>query len=574
MKLSPRLALLTELNAVLRRILLSLWPEENKSWGLAFASESMAIDSPQKELRWLLGGIPVLARQRLKSFLNSLRRPIGVGPSDLIEALPPKTGGRRPRTPRFVVAFLFLIFVWLFWQPATRAVFRSVSESYTEQGWGADQWHEGRRLQSLAEKSLASKNVDPQLLAFVSLSFRDDDKRLSMADLAIQADPSLTWIDYYNAVLWNDTMKQHALATNRIDRLLAADSGNAVLYMLRAESISLPYFQKDFQADPNAFHVSSWGAFASRDPRWLAAMHEAFSAPRFDIYDQRLFQLAESVMLRYSVNDPRVLAAILGRRPTFQYTAMNTYVKLLLSESADEQRAGDNDSAIRSCSLLLDFAQRLRTTNSPSLDAWTAYDIELRVLPQLQSLYEATGRHREALAVAARLQENRDRLKTLSDGLGRSRRSSPYWSRRAGAALAMQTSVLAIWILLPLSLASVTLLWLLGTRVRATRNLFHSALCISSDLSPSLLVLAGAVLFMTYAPYDQSFRKLLTGPFSENTIHQITSTAYAPFILPFSFIDLVLDRFFLWSAFTAALIFLLAFIVARNLPKRRITPTS
>ena len=578
MMLSSRPALLTKLNVALRRILLALWPEENNSWGIAFASESVAIDSPPKQLRWLLGGIPVLARQRVNSFLNSLRRPVGVGPNDLIEGLPSQTGGRRPRTPRLVLALLFLIFVWLFWQPATRAVFRSISESYTEQGWGADQWHEGRRLQSLAEKSFASTNPDPQLLAFVSLSYRDESKRLSMADLAIQLDPSLTWIDYHNAVLpANDTTKQHALATSRIDRLLAADPGNAVLYLLRAESIFLPYSQKDAEADPRALRITAWGALASRDPRWLRAMHTAFSAPRYDPYDQRLFQLAKSVMARYSVNDPRVLSAILVRSPLYQYSAMNTYVKILLSEVADAQRAGDNDVAIRNCSLMLDFAERLRATGSGSLESWAAYEIDSQVLPQLQSLYEGTGRHPEALAIAARLQENRDERKVLTSGFALSQRSVSYWPRGAWAGLAMQTSVLAIWILLPLSLASIVLLWFLRTRLRTTHGFFHSLLCLFSDLCPSLLVLASAVLFMTYVPYDESFRELLSGPFSQATLRQISSTAYAPFLLPFSVrsaIELVFDRFFLWSAFIAALILLLAFIVARNLPKRPATPST
>jgi hypothetical protein len=577
MKLSSRLALLAKLNVALRQILLALWPEENKSWGIAFASESLAIDSPHQQLRWLLGGVPVLARQRFNSFLNSLRRPVGVGPNDLIEALPSQTGGRRPRTPRLVIAILFLIFLGLFWQPATRVVFRSISESYAGEGSADDRWHEALRLQILAEKSLVSKNPDPQLLAFVSLSYRDESKRLSMANFAIQADPSLTWIDYHNAVLWNDTTKQHALATSRIDRLLTADPGNAVLYLLRAESIFLPYSQKDAEADPQALRITAWGSLASRDPRWLAAMHAAFSAPRYDPYDQRLFQLAENVMLRYSVNDPRVLAAILVHRPVFQYSAVNTYIKILLSEVKDAQRAGDNDLAIRSCSLMLDFAQRLRATSPRSLESWAAYDIDSQVLPPLQSLYAGTGRQREALAIATRLQENRDERKTLTSGLGRSRRSFSYWSRGAWAAVAMQTSVLAIWILLPLSLASIVLLWFLRTRLRTTHGLFHSLLCLFSDLCPSLLVLASAVLFITYAPYDQSFRKLLSGPFSQATFRQIVDTAYAPFFLPFSVrsaIGLAFDRFFLWSAFTAALILLLALIVARNLPKRPATRSS
>lgn len=575
MKLSYRLAALTKLNAALRQILLALWPEENKSWGLAFASESMAIDSPHKQLRWLLGGIPVLARQRCISFLNSLRRPIGVGPNDLIEARSSQPGGRRPRTPRLVLAFLFLIFVWLFWQPATRSVFRSVSESYAAQGWDPERWPEVRRLESLAQKSLVSKNPDPQLLAFVSLFYQDESKRLSMADFAILADPSLSWIDYQNAVLpANDTTKQHALATSRIDRLLAADPGNSALYLLRAESIFMPYSEKDAEADPQALRITAWGSLASRDPRWLAAMHSAFSAPRYDLYDQKLFQLAENVMLRYSVNDPRILAAILGRRPLFQYSATNTYAKILLSEVADAQRAGDNDSAIRNCSLMFYFAEQLRATNSPSPESWTAYDIESRVLPQLQSLYEATGRHREALVVAARLRENRDERKVLTSGFGLSQRSFSHWPRGAWAALAMQSSVLAIWILLPLSLASIVLLWFMRTRLRTTHGFFHSLLCLSSDLCPSLLVLAGAVLFMTYVPYDQSFRKLLSGPFSQATFRQISSTAYAPFLLPLSVrsaIDLVFDSFFLWSALTAGLILVLVIIVGRQLPKRPAT---
>jgi hypothetical protein len=139
--------------------------------------------------------------------------------------------------------------------------------------------------------------------------------------------------------------------------------------------------------------------------------------------------------------------------------------------------------------------------------------------------------------------------------------------------LAIETSVLAIWILLPLSLASIVLLWFMRTRLRTTHGLFHSLLCLFSYLCPSLLVLAGAVLFMTYVPYDESFRKLLSGPFSHTTFRQITSIAYAPFLLPFSVrsaIGLVFDSFFLWSALAATLTLLLV-IVGRHLPKRPAT---
>src|SRR5215510_2275838 len=134
---------LERLNAAFAKCLVALWPDGNKAWGMAFAAESAAIDSPQKQFRWLVGGIPVLLRESLKSLLSSLGRPIGVSPAEVIggSAAPE---GRRPTTPRVVLVVLLVFLVALFAQPATRAVFRSVSEAYTERGWDPSNWPEVR----------------------------------------------------------------------------------------------------------------------------------------------------------------------------------------------------------------------------------------------------------------------------------------------------------------------------------------------------------------------------------------------------------------------------------------------
>jgi hypothetical protein len=96
---------LARFNAAFTSVLLALWPEEKKSWGRAFAAESAAIESPQKQLRWLLGGLPVVLREIFTKFLGSLGRPIGVGPADV--AGDGSQQGRSPRTPRVVLAFYF-----------------------------------------------------------------------------------------------------------------------------------------------------------------------------------------------------------------------------------------------------------------------------------------------------------------------------------------------------------------------------------------------------------------------------------------------------------------------------------
>ena len=568
----PRRSPLARFNAVFTSVLLALWPEEKKSWGCAFAGESAAIESPQKQFRWLLGGLPVLLRGIFKKFLGSLGRPIGVGPSDV----PSGSGsGRAPRTPRLVLALLLLIFVALLAQPQTRTVFRSVSQAYAWSGCDTSQWPEVQRIQNLASKNLAQKDRDPQLLAFASLLYSDEQKRLAFADAAIQADPSLIWIDFQNAVLpWDDETKQHTLSAERIDRMLAADPGNGVLHLLRAESISLAYRRKDAQADPGANRIASWGRDAVHDAGWLADMDATFKAPYYNAYDAKCFQLSRDVVQRYAVSDPRILASALGRRPLDQYQAIRRYANVLLSRAVDAQRSGDIQSAIADCTLILDFAKHVRAANFYKLEAWMANDIESQAYPVLQSVYENAGQHSKALGIAARIQEDRAQRAAFSNTLPHSsRRVSRAWSKAEWAALFMQGSVLAIWILLPVSLASIILLLFFGRRLRVIAGALHCRLCVVSDWCPALLVAACAVLFAAYAPYDRAYHQILGSPLSPASYQDFQNPAYAPFTLPPSVRAAMGSlygphgQFLVWSALTAVLAALGVLLLMRQFKK-------
>jgi hypothetical protein len=562
---TPSLSLLVRFNQAFEKSLLHLWPQEKKLWGAALVSELSVIDSPWKKFFWLLGGISVLARESLHSFLNSLRRPIGSPQFDPAAPLQ-SPSGRNPRAPRFVLVLLALVFAWIFWQPQTRAVFRSVSQSYTQEGWNSSHWPEVRRIQSLAEKS-----QDPQLLAFASLLFRDASKREALLDAAIARDPSLVWVDYQNAM----PDQFHALSAVRIDRLLAADRGNAVLYFLRAEAIAVSYRQQDAQADPNANDIAHWGSKASQDPRWLAAMNAAFSAPRYDPYDNKLFRLAQDVMRRYSINDPRILTSMLRHRTFYPYLASRAYNKVLLSNAAEAQRSGNYALAIQDCSLILDFAQRLRAGKFFRLAVWTANDLELQTYPLLQSLYENSGRHADALAVAASLRQTNDERVSFTSPIPRaSVHGFLHWSRAQWAAVLMQASVLAIWILLPLSPLSIVLLLAFRQHLRGTARSLAS---LFADLCPVLLVLSCLVLFLAYAPYDHAYRQMLQDSASTIQYEQFGKAAYAPFALPFA-VRTALDslsgpqgQFLAWSALIVILVALLVLISLRNVLRLRRT---
>lgn len=571
----PRQDLLVRFNAAFAKCLVALWPDGNKAWGMAFAAESAAIDSPEKQFRWLLGGIPVLLRENFKSFLSSLGRPIGVSPDEVLgDSIASR--GRRPRMPRAVLVLLLVFFAALFAQPATRTVFRSVTEAYTGRGWDPSSWSEVRRIQTLAEKNLSERNRDPQLLAFASLLFEDEAKRLSLSDAAIKLEPGLTWIDSQNVVLpWNNTTNQHPLSADRIDRLFSASPENAMLYLLRAESIAVTYRQKDAQNDPGANQIASWGSQVSNDPRWLAAMDAAFRAPRYDAYDKSLFQLSRDVIERYSVNDPRIFSAMLGRRPINQYQAIGVYAKILLSRASEARHAGDSDTAIKDCSVVLNFAQRLRTGNFYQVEKWIANDIESRAYAFLQSLYETSGRHQQALEIAALLQQNREeRVKHFGGTRIHSAKTFLHWSGTEWRALLMQSSVFSIWILLPASLASVALLWFLRSRLHVARGIFHSLLCLFADFCPAILVFASAVLFGAYAPVDAAYHQVVRGPFSPSTYEDFAHLVYAPFSLPGSVVANLgvvsgpYGRFFLWSAATAVLILLAVLLAARQMRGR------
>jgi hypothetical protein len=220
----------------------------------------------------------------------------------------------------------------------------------------------------------------------------------------------------------------------------------------------------------------------------------------------------------------------------------------------------------------LDFAQRVRAGNFFQFETWIANDIESRAYPVLQSLYENSGHHQQALEIASRIQQNSDERVKLTSGMRlHSGTTSLHWSALEWRALLMQSSVFSIWILLPASLASVTLLWFLRSRLRVRSGIFHSLLCPFADVCPALLALASAVLFLAYAPVDAAYRQIVQGPFSPSSYEEFIRFVYAPFSLPMG-VQVALGsasgpngRFLLWSAATAVLILLVVLLFVRQL---------
>src|SRR5260370_17135972 len=101
------------LAASLARLIVRLWPEETQAWGRAFEAELSEIETPYESLRWLIGGLVLLTRERFKYFIRSLGRPLGVPAQDASSALSPAPPPRSPPLlpPPFLIPSLpFLCF--------------------------------------------------------------------------------------------------------------------------------------------------------------------------------------------------------------------------------------------------------------------------------------------------------------------------------------------------------------------------------------------------------------------------------------------------------------------------------
>jgi len=228
------LSLSQRFSVFLARGIVRLWPAETREWGLAFEAELPEITTPLASLRWAIGGIMLLARERWKSFFRSVGRPIGVTAGSLLETHL-RDSSRVPRTPRFVTLLLFLASAAILLHPDVRSCillsFRNLSTGVLENSlvweWPSH-WGSVRRLFKEAET-----NRDPKLLALLSLLSADNNERLRLSEEAIQKDSSLTWLDYEQ---FRNQEHTFVLPESRLEQLQEWDPGNGAFLELAARA--------------------------------------------------------------------------------------------------------------------------------------------------------------------------------------------------------------------------------------------------------------------------------------------------------------------------------------------------
>ena len=559
------------LAASLARLIVLLWPDETQAWGRAFEAELSEIATPFESLRWLIGGLMLLTRERFKYFLRTLGRPLGVPAQDASSAL---SAGPAPRSPRLLTALFLIVCVTFLCFSEVRASLASVLSSHirTIAHWDPQQWNSVRKLRKEAQT-----NRDPQLLAFLSLLAREPEERMRLAEGAIEKDPSLMWVDYAGSY-WSyaDGDRRHFLSDERIARLQESDPQNAVPLLLAAEAIRHPVEQAYWASGKNRAYedVPGWQREIAKNSAWLAAMDRVFAAAKFDTYLPHQIDLLRVVSNRFHVLDTDFARLILVAHRLGDYEDIGAYSDLLLERGEEAARRGDAALAAANFERVECFAQRMRAGSSLSGQrwlAWLAAKYGTKSSEKLNSLFESTGQPAQAHRAATQLASWQNLQTQLSA------RPHPWferhWTQSEWAAVLINLAVLLITFFSPVAVLALLSLSFAASFTRRILGRLCRVVCLAADATPVLLASSFVLLFFANHPYAQAYKAYLTSasqmPANPEDIVIAASVAH---LLPWSVqttLNETFDAYHFWLAIIALLSVLGLFLLYRMLPRRR-----
>ena len=569
-------------SAFLAREVVRLWPAETREWGLAFEAELPEITTPLASLRWAIGGIMLLARERWKSFLRGFGRPIGVPAGSPLETHV-RNSSRVPRTPRLVTLFLFLASAAILLHPDVRSCIRmSLRTLSSGQGgafsnfnwnWQPSHWASVRRLFKEAET-----NRDPKLLALLSLLSTDNDERLRLSDEAIQKDSSLTWLDYEQFRSQEHTF---VLPESRLERLQKWDPGNGASRTLAAQAAAYRAGEEGGSVLWPKWHYVIQGSGLNRayipkpgpirmdegpppDAQWLSAMDAVYTAPKYDSYVDREFDLIRYVTQKYGVRDPDITLYLLASSSIPNLMSLKSYNNWLLAQSQRREQAGDRAGALADARKALTFSQRMWLGRKGIIELLIADSLGIKACERLQALLKEPGQAEEASLVAFQKAEWNADIERSRFAVG-----LRDWGMEQTATWAGTTILLATVMILATSLVScvsILALWLKRNAVDARgRSLVFLSWAL--DAAPVILLGACAVVYLSYQPFARTYHAYFTTREPISDFDGLFAAGSVTHVLPSS-VTHVLTPLLFWTITTAGLTLLAAFLLVRMVARR------
>jgi len=459
-------------------------PPDTREWGQAMQSELNHVEGPWAAVMWAMGGATVLAKGALASLLIPGRGGQGLVPDGGLFA---KNASLRKAAlvaggacilgpllffaaPPFRQAFRVALRPWYF-------VLRIASGNFQP------------NFEALAKRAEAQH--DPEGLAFCAVRLQNPREGARLAAEAVRLDPNLIWV--YAVV----GMRHPELPEINpwVEKLERWDPQNALLHLIRAESIEKVQFRGGVRTSP-----------AEEQKRaWESAMAVAFQSPKFDDYLDRVAELNRRVIPRYGFYDPyEVLSREEIDLPVYAFENAQRFAKFLLYSGAELEASGDRKGARDGYWTVAHFGQVIDSQGRTGFEHWAGTTLQAMAYRQLQASSEKGGNQVEAVLfgyLAAKFAPASRERTRLPGGSA----FGQYVSRRNAAVVEVSGLMFLVFSGLVVAAASILIV---GSR-RGAGPAAQRARPVATMVvltSAVGLLFSSATLYLTYRPYWYIFQ--------------------------------------------------------------------
>ncbi len=528
------------------------WPERNRAWGLALAAEIDETMSAFEAVRWSLGGIKFFTRSVMSSAWAWMKLPAGgsfPGGAD-----GPEGPSLLPRRSRLFTTAVLAAAALLLALPEGRQAMRTVRSSWQDfQQTGTDL----RKLDELAAR--AKKEKDAGTLAFVALS-TDDSKRASeLIERAVSLDPQYLWA--------------YAAANRRIGagsgqpdwpaQLQAADPGNAVPLLLAADRLVEPRVEAIVLHGPP---LGTEEEVLASDPKWVALMEMAYTAPRYDSYFQKHSQLAREVWNREQNLSPAIAVAGLWRHEMPSLLHIRIFSQIKIADAKKARAAGDLEGAARLLGEVDRFGVKMADSSGTKIEQLIALSLARNAEREMVDLYSNAGRAEETEKATAQREKIEARMLEMRWG------SDPDAGARVKR-FRREATIVQVSAILGLASGLGALAGILWLEFRPGKRAKQQAIwrqvpCWAADYAPAAFLAASGAFLLSFLPYQRALAEYRASNYRVIDQERLMDALWSLISFPEAVLGVDAAVAF-WASVTIALSALLLIVLVRSFYRTR-----
>ncbi len=352
---------------------------------------------------------------------------------------------------------------------------------------------------------------DARTLAFVAMHAGDAQERMRLADEAVAIDPGLTWV--YSSVFAFVQEPGHFNPELEplVARLEAWDKENAFPYLLEAELV-------------HARRASEFPQFANLDllakeTEWRSAMQKAFTAPRYDDYAAKRFELERTWLHQRDLDTPAVVVWSCASYPIPSLLNLRLYLNLLLKKLGKEaEGAGRLEEATGYYWTGAHMGERLQTRGVTLIEQFMGATLQTESYARLIPLLRRSGRNEEATTLENIQRDVGEHLDTARGKDPIAHSSNYNWASLMVSLLA--AFVIVFGLLTALCMVYVNLKRWVRPEIKGP---VYQAITVAENYASMLLFLACLGLYVAYYPYARNFHYYMT---TTGDIHNLEPIFY------------------------------------------------